>query len=116
LFFSHHFPLGDLFVLFLSISVHEGDPLTRPLFALAHFRALCCSSSIFPSCFFPSLANDVHIFGFSFTVTFFFGSFCLSVNIHGVIRLALQVLSLVAFKPPFLDFPFFLVFVTLSMA
>ncbi len=33
------------------------------LFVLAHFRALRSTTNHFPSCLFPSIANDTHIIG-----------------------------------------------------
>ncbi len=75
LFFSHHFFSRDLFVLFLSIGVHQVDPFVRPFIFLAHFHALCCSSKVFPSCLFPSLADDIHILSFAHIVSSIFDHF-----------------------------------------
>jgi len=41
----------------------QGGPFGGALFALAHFRALCSTSSHFLSCLFPSIANNTHIIG-----------------------------------------------------
>jgi hypothetical protein len=52
-----------MFITLLPIGVCEGDPLTKPLFALVHFHALCCSFGVFPSYFFLALVNGIHILG-----------------------------------------------------
>ncbi len=61
LFFYHHSPQGDLFIIQSSIGTCQGDPLGRPLFALVHFYTLCSFARLFSSCLFPSIANDTHI-------------------------------------------------------
>jgi hypothetical protein len=43
------------------MGIQQGDLLRGALFALAHFRALCSTTSHFPSCLFPSILNDTHI-------------------------------------------------------
>jgi hypothetical protein len=43
--------------------IHQGDPLGGALFALTHCKALCFIANYFPSCVFPSIANNIHIVG-----------------------------------------------------
>jgi hypothetical protein len=47
----------------------QGDPLGRALFVLAHFRVLYSTTNHFPSCLFPSNANNTHIIGPSLIVS-----------------------------------------------
>jgi hypothetical protein len=61
--FSHHFIIGNLFIIQSFIGTRQGDLMGGPLFVLIHFHALCSSTSLFPSCLFPSVANDTHIIG-----------------------------------------------------
>jgi len=46
-----------------SIKVILGGVGGGALFALTHFRALCCTVSHFPSCLFPFIIDDTHIIG-----------------------------------------------------
>jgi hypothetical protein len=76
MFFNHHFGLeGKLFVILSFMGTCQGDPLNRPIFILFHSCALQASFVIFPLCFFPSLANDTHIFGLTSFVPFSFDHF-----------------------------------------
>jgi hypothetical protein len=43
------------------MGAHQSDPLERALFTLAHFKVLRSTTSHFPSCLFPSIANDIDI-------------------------------------------------------
>jgi hypothetical protein len=51
------------------MGTHQGDPWVGgaggggALFVLAHFRALCFTTSHFLSCLFPSIVDDIHIIG-----------------------------------------------------
>jgi hypothetical protein len=45
------------------MGIHQGDRLGGALFALTHFRALCFTTSHFPSYLFPSVVDDIHIIG-----------------------------------------------------
>jgi hypothetical protein len=64
-----------MFITLLPIGMGEGNPRTKPLFALAHFHALRCSFGVFPSYLFPSLANGIHILGLVSIVSFVFDHF-----------------------------------------
>jgi len=76
LFFNHHFSLGDLFVILLSVNMCQIDLFVKPFFSLAHFHVLHYYSSIFPSClFFYSLVDDTHIFDLAYIVPFLSLSF-----------------------------------------
>jgi len=46
LFFNHHFPFGDLFIIVLFVSMCHIDPLVRPFFALIIFM-LCIVFRVF---------------------------------------------------------------------
>jgi hypothetical protein len=63
LFYSHQNREGDVIVIPFAMGIHQGDPLGRALYALAHFRALCSTTNHFPSCLFLSIADDIHIIG-----------------------------------------------------
>jgi hypothetical protein len=41
----------------------QGGLLLGALLSFAHFRVLCSITNHFPSCLFPSIANDTHIIG-----------------------------------------------------
>jgi hypothetical protein len=43
------------------MGTRQTNPLGGALFVLVHFRALHFITSRFPSCLFPSIANDIHI-------------------------------------------------------
>jgi hypothetical protein len=62
-------------ITLLSIGVCKGDPLVEPIFALAHFHALCCSFGVFLFYLFPSLVNGIHIFGYGSIFSFSFDHF-----------------------------------------
>jgi hypothetical protein len=63
LFYSHHNREGDVIVILSAMGTHQDDALGKTLFALAHFKALCSIASHFPSCLFPSIADNTHIIG-----------------------------------------------------
>jgi hypothetical protein len=54
---------GDVMVIPFAMGIRQGDPLGGPLFAFVHLRALSSTINHFPSCLFPSSANDTHIIG-----------------------------------------------------
>jgi hypothetical protein len=60
-----------LFVILFFVGIHQGDQLTRPLFALVHFR----TNLHFSSGVFPSLADDTHILGLAHVISFVFDHF-----------------------------------------
>jgi hypothetical protein len=51
------------------------DPLVGPLFTLAHFHALWCSTRVSAYYIFPSLMDDTHIIGLSSTIHLTFNHF-----------------------------------------
>ncbi len=61
--YNHHNREGDVITIFSAMGTHQGDPLRKALFALAHFKALHFVANHFPFCLFPSIANDTHIIG-----------------------------------------------------
>jgi len=61
LFYSHHNHDGDVMIIPSAMGTHQGDPLGGALFALIHLRALKFTTSHFPFCLFPCIANDTHI-------------------------------------------------------
>jgi hypothetical protein len=63
LFYNHYNHEGDVTIIPSTMGTCQSDPLGGALFALAHFRVLCSTTSHFPSCLFPSIANDIHIIG-----------------------------------------------------
>jgi hypothetical protein len=75
LYFNHCYSLGVLFVILSFVGAHQGDMLVRLLFALIHFRTLCCSLEVFLSCFFLSLAIDTHILNHTHVFSFTFDNF-----------------------------------------
>jgi hypothetical protein len=68
-FYAFEFPLfynscnleGDVTIIPFIMGIRRCDLLGGPLFALAHFRALCSTTSHFPSCLFPSIIDDTQI-------------------------------------------------------
>jgi hypothetical protein len=63
LFYNHCHHESDVTIIPSTMGTHQSDPLERALFALAHFKALRCTTSHFSSYLFPSIANDIHIIG-----------------------------------------------------
>jgi hypothetical protein len=63
LFNSHHNHEDDVIIIPSTMGTHQGDPLGRALFTLAHFKALHSTTNHFPSYLFPSIVNDIHIIG-----------------------------------------------------
>jgi len=61
LFYNHYNREGDVIVIPYAMGPHQGDPLGRALFILAHLKALHYIVSCFPSCLFPSIIDDTHI-------------------------------------------------------
>jgi hypothetical protein len=61
LFCNHRSHEGDVIIIPFAMGTHQGDPLGRALFLLAHFKVLCSIVIHFPSCLFPSIINDIHI-------------------------------------------------------
>jgi hypothetical protein len=60
-FYNHYNHEGDVTLIPFTMGTHQGDPLGKAIFSLTHFKALCFTISCFPSCLFPSIANDTHI-------------------------------------------------------
>jgi hypothetical protein len=60
-FYNHYNHEGDVTFIPFTMETHQGDPLGRAIFALTHFKALCFTTSHFPSYLFSSIANDTHI-------------------------------------------------------
>jgi len=63
MFYSHHNCESDVIVIPSAMGTHQGDPLGRALFTLAHFKALHSTINYFLSCLFPSIVDDIHIIG-----------------------------------------------------
>jgi hypothetical protein len=61
LFYSHHNCDGDVMVIPSTMGTRQSDFLGGALFALTHFRALSFTARHFPSCLFPSIADDIYI-------------------------------------------------------
>ncbi len=61
LFDSHRNHESDVIVILFAMGTCQGDPLGGALFAIAHFKALCSTTSHFPSCLVLSIENDTHI-------------------------------------------------------
>jgi len=61
LFYNLHNHEGDVTIIPFAMEIHQSDPLGGALFTLAHFKVLCSITTHFPSCLFPSIANDTHI-------------------------------------------------------
>jgi hypothetical protein len=60
-----------LFVIIFLVGIRQGDPLTRPLFALVHLHTnLHYSLGVF-----PSLVDDTHILGLAHVIYFVFDHF-----------------------------------------
>jgi len=60
-FYNHCNHEGDVTLIPFTMGTHQGDPLGRAILALTHFKALCFTTSHFPSYLFSSIANDTHI-------------------------------------------------------
>lgn len=50
-------------VMLMSFYEHQGDPLGRPLFSLAHIRALWSVTNHLLACLFSTIAHDTRIIG-----------------------------------------------------
>jgi hypothetical protein len=72
------------------VGTHQGNLLTKPPFALVHFR----TNLHFSLGVFPSLANDTHILGLAHVISFVFDYFCFLVGFCGVVCSTLQVFGL----------------------
>ncbi len=59
---------GDVIVILFAMGTYQGDHLEGALFALAHFKVLCCIVNHFFSYLFSSIVNDTHIIGPFFIV------------------------------------------------
>jgi hypothetical protein len=55
LFYNHHNRDGNVTIISSTMGTHQGDPLRRALFVLAHFKALRSTTSHFPSYHFHPL-------------------------------------------------------------
>jgi hypothetical protein len=63
LFYNHHNREGDVTFIPFAMGTHQGDPLGKALFTLAHFKALCSITNHLSSYLFPSIVDDIHIIG-----------------------------------------------------
>jgi hypothetical protein len=79
--------------------------LEGPLFALAHYCALCRSSRAFPLCFFLSLADDIHILDKVHVISFAFDHFASQLS---YVKLFVQPLKCSAWASFGLPFEFLL--------
>ncbi len=106
LYFNHHSSSRALFVILFSMGTCQGDPLVGPFFTFVHFCTLHYFSRVFPSCLFPSLASDTHIFGPTHVISFAFNHFASQLAFIGLYvqphKCSAQVLSsfLPRFVPP----------------
>ncbi len=80
--FVHHSPLEDFFLIHSLVGMHQGDLLTWPIFALAHFHTLQCCKG-FPFCIFPSFL-DIHIINLAFIIPFLYSILFLSWLLWGL--------------------------------
>jgi len=103
LFYSHGNHVGDVLVIFSTMGTHEGDPLGRALFALAHFRALRFTTNHFLSCLFSSIIDDIHIIGPLSIVSFVYEHFQIELC---VIVLSIQPHKCVTWSPSCLPLDF----------
>jgi hypothetical protein len=60
-FYNHYNHESDVTLISSTMGTHQSDPLRKAMFILTHFKVLCFTTSCFPSCLFPSIANDTHI-------------------------------------------------------
>jgi len=63
LFYNHRNRDGNVIIIPSAMGIHQGDPLGRALFVLAHLKALHSINNHFPSYLFPSITDDTHIIG-----------------------------------------------------
>ncbi len=63
LFYNHYNCEGNVIVIPFAMGTCQCDPLEGALCALTHFKDLHSTISHFPSCLFPSIANDNRIIG-----------------------------------------------------
>jgi len=61
LFYNHHNHESDVTMIPSTMGTHQSDLLWGSLFVLTHFRALHSITNCFPSCLFPSIANNMCI-------------------------------------------------------
>jgi hypothetical protein len=72
LFYNHCNYDGNVTMIIFAMGTHQGDPLGGALF---HFEALCSTTSLYPSCLFPSIVNDIHIIRALFIILFTYEHF-----------------------------------------
>ncbi len=102
MFYSYCSHEGDIIIIPSAMGICQGDPLGGlgggggALLVLAHFRALCSKISYFPSCLFPSIANDIHIIGPLSIISYAYEHF--RTKLH-VIGLSIQLQKCVTWSP-----------------
>jgi hypothetical protein len=84
MFYNYYNHEGDVTIIPSAMGICQGDPLGEALFALAHFRALCFTTSHFLSCLFPSIANDIHIIGPLSIVSYAYEHFQTKLHVIGL--------------------------------
>jgi hypothetical protein len=85
------------------MGIHQGEPLGGALFALVHFRALCSTTSRFPSSLFPFNADDTHIIGPPSIVSLAYEHFQTELR---MISLSIQLQKCATWSPFSLSFNF----------
>jgi hypothetical protein len=96
LFYSHCNCEGDVIIIPFAMGTRQGDLLEKTLFTLAHFRALHFIVSHFPSCLFPSIANNIHIIGPPSIVSFIYKHVHIELRAIGV---SIQLKKCIAWSP-----------------
>jgi hypothetical protein len=66
LFYNHCNCEGNVIIIPFAMGTCQCDPLGGALCALTHFKALHFITNHFPSCLFPSIADDIHIISLLF--------------------------------------------------
>jgi hypothetical protein len=62
-FYNHCNREGEVTIIPFAMGTHQGDIFGGALFPLVHFKTLHSTTSRFPSCLFPYIADDIHIIG-----------------------------------------------------
>ncbi len=75
MFYSHHNRESKVTIIPSTMGTHQGDPLKRAQFTLAHFKALHFIASQFLSCLFSFIVYDTHIIGPLLIISFAYEHF-----------------------------------------
>jgi hypothetical protein len=98
MFYNHHSREGDVIIIPSAIAIRQVDPWGGGvrLFVSAHFKALHSIASLFPSCLFPSIVDDIHSIGPLSIVSFTYEHFQTELRAIG---LSIQLQKCVAWSP-----------------